>query len=92
MSQPISRTHRVASADAPGTHVVVTLVAATRRRSPQSTYTFPLREGMDARSMPPHVHGQRPPPALRFRVRPVPRAAHPAQLNIPSYRPFSRLL
>ncbi|CAF4771663.1 unnamed protein product [Pieris macdunnoughi] len=24
------------------------------------------------RSMPPHVHGQRPPPALRFRVSPVP--------------------
>lgn len=42
-----------------------------RRIETQRGYTFPLREGMAAGSMPPHVHGQRPPPALRFRVTPL---------------------
>ncbi|CAH2264012.1 jg16396 [Pararge aegeria aegeria] len=67
----------------------------THRDARRCGYTFPLREGMAARSMPPHVHGQRPPPALRFRVT-LPASPHPPLVphspNIPPTIPFRLLL
>ncbi|CAG9585415.1 unnamed protein product [Danaus chrysippus] len=50
-------------------------------------YTFPLREGMDGGSMPPHVHGHRPPPALRFRVDPPAPPDTPRHLQHPPAPP-----